>query len=687
MSTHASCHLENIMPNQRNKKTNKKTTAQKEQITALTAQKEVLETDITNINAQKAALEAEIIRINEHKATQISNCQTINNQITELTTQKRTLETETTRINISNLESKQQAEKYIASMNPQIKRAEKNRDATIKRYKQEATKFQQEHLQVKTNLEQKTQELQKITKLKDETILKEKAEQAKHSQEIRDLNKKLIELNIDVPKKQKELDQLEQEYKTTTEKLAAATNKIEIAEKHLIAIAQQVKTAETNRDTIVSQCKIEIDKLQQEHTQTQESLKLKTQEHQKSIAELVEKATETKKQLASELSSTEHSYTTKIEEFKEQTKIKAKVITECQLETAKIQQEHAQTQKSLKLKTQEQQKAITELEEKHAKAMQELSLQHKKQQEELDSKISAKQKALSDLEQQQETAKAKIKTQTTTAETQTTTSSEKDSQTEKQTIANKSALGVSYIAGFIACIYSGTIQKMLFGKLFFGNALLLGYAAPAVNLVMASMAFGLIAFGLTLTVISIAKSAEDKPIFRGFTENSYFRILLITAAFLTITKYAIVIQLALFSTVLLGGTALANLSFALIATTLVCSFLALASAEAIPKEYRFGLTMYALSFIALSIYASPALLGPILIFIPPMLSNISFGAIASLITAPILTALYKTTELVITPTVMDPAKKAEQFAEGASKIVSTCTATLSSFASSYMPTL
>ncbi len=311
----------------------------------------------------------------------------------------------------------------------------------------------------------------------------------------------------------------------------------------------------------------------------------------------------------------------------------------------------------------------------------------------------------------------------------------KQLQETKTAASNYTALGVSAIIGIIASIYSQTLQNMLFGKIFFGKAILFGYALPMVNLAAASVMFGLVFFGLSLAVISTAKFAEDKPLFRSITQSNYFRpalsALSATITYLTLTKYAVAIQLALFGKIFLGGTILANLGFAIIPTTLIVmlaytavysnnnfkqlsalyafaagalfaspilqalagiaitgsTLVVIASSIAVgataaaltfgliygaakaktrSPQAGFTLTMYAVSFVLLSIYASPiqiALFGRAMMAVTPLLSNISFGAIASVFTSAITTLLYKTTEEIVTPALMNTYETSGSFKE------------------------
>tara|TARA_B110000459_G_C16621365_1_gene501902 strand:+ start:929 stop:2347 length:1419 start_codon:yes stop_codon:yes gene_type:complete len=308
-------------------------------------------------------------------------------------------------------------------------------------------------------------------------------------------------------------------------------------------------------------------------------------------------------------------------------------------------------------------------------------------------------------------------------------------QATKTPASNYTALGVSAIIGIIASIYSQTLQNMLFGKIFFGKAILFGYALPMVNLAAASVMFGLAFFGLSLAVISTAKFAEDKPLFSSIRQSKYFKpalsALSAAIAYLALTKYAVAIQLALFGKIFLGGTILANLGFAIIPATIIgllaytavysnnnfkqlsalyafaagalfaspilqalagiaitgstlvviASSIAVgatataltfgliygaAKAKARNPQAGFTLTMYAVSFVLLSIYASPiqiALFGRAMMAVTPLLSNISFGAIASVFTSAITTLLYKTTEEIVTPALMNTYATSGSFRE------------------------
>ena len=205
--------------------------------------------------------------------------------------------------------------------------------------------------------------------------------------------------------------------------------------------------------------------------------------------------------------------------------------------------------------------------------------------------------------------------------------------------------------------YALPIQLLFFGKVLLGGTLL------------TNASFALIAtafIGPTVYIASLHKNNVRK-ISGLFT-------------FLLSTWFANPIMQSLFGITITGGP------WAVVASSLgigaVSALLALIlvnrALEAIDNNEKdshgFILTIYAVSFIALSIYASPiqiAVLGHAIVFITPMLSNISFGAILSLITAPILDKLYRTAETNITPAVMDPAKAAEQLKE---KTVETVTA-------------
>jgi hypothetical protein len=321
-------------------------------------------------------------------------------------------------------------------------------------------------------------------------------------------------------------------------------------------------------------------------------------------------------------------------------------------------------------------------------------------------------------------------------------------EAKRQAASNYTALGVSAIIGIIASIYSQTLQNMLFGKIFFGKSILFGYALPMVNLAAASVMFGLVFFGLSLAVISTAKFAEDKPLFRSIRQSNYFRpalsALSATITYLTLTKYAVAIQLALFGKIFLGGTILANLGFAIIPATIIgllaytavytpnnfkqlsalyafaagalfaspilqalagiaitgSTLVVIASSIAVGAtaaaltfgliygaakaktrnpQAGFTLTMYAVSFVLLSIYASPiqiALFGRAMMAVTPLLSNISFGAIASVFTSAITTLLYKTTEEIVTPALMNTYETSGSFKDIAATAATSARAAL-----------
>jgi hypothetical protein len=320
-------------------------------------------------------------------------------------------------------------------------------------------------------------------------------------------------------------------------------------------------------------------------------------------------------------------------------------------------------------------------------------------------------------------------------------------QAEAKAASNYTALGVSAIIGIIASIYSQTLQNMLFGKILFGKAVLFGYALPVANLAISSVMFGLVVFGLGLAVISNAKFIEGNPLFSSITQTKHFKYILSTLLIivpgLALTKYAVSIQLVLFSKIFLGGTILANLGFAFIPTVLIgilvytvsynpeyfntvstlyafaagslfaspilqalagivitgsalvviASSIAVGAAaaaltfgliygaeksKASNPSYGFGLTIYAVSFVLLSIYASPiqiALFGHTIMFVTPMFSNISFGAVASIFTSTLTTLLYKKTEEIAIPALISTYAKAGSFKEPVEKTIASNFAT------------
>jgi hypothetical protein len=230
---------------------------------------------------------------------------------------------------------------------------------------------------------------------------------------------------------------------------------------------------------------------------------------------------------------------------------------------------------------------------------------------------------------------------------------------DKAAVAKKTVFGVSAVIGFIASISSQTLQSMLFGKVFFSSAMLFGYAMPMVNLVAANMVFGLVMFGLTLAIISIAKYIENadiiNKIYKIANKHSNSMVGVPVFIFISCCRFANPISQHLFGITIVGGSSAVIISSLIVAVS--AAFLSVVVVtlvkEAIKKSgHGFNLTMYVLSFIMLSVYASPiqiAIFGHALILLTPTF----VAMIASFVTAPILTGIYRTTETVIAPSVID----------------------------------
>ena len=229
---------------------------------------------------------------------------------------------------------------------------------------------------------------------------------------------------------------------------------------------------------------------------------------------------------------------------------------------------------------------------------------------------------------------------------------------DKAAVAKKTVFGVSAVIGFIASISSQTLQSMLFGKVFFSSAMLFGYAMPMVNLVAANMVFGLVMFGLTLAIISIAKSIENEDIinkiYKIANKHSNSMVGVPVFIFISCCHFANPISQHLFGITIVGGSSAVIISSLIVAVSaaFLSIFVVTSVNEAIRSGHGFNLTMYVLSFIMLSVYASPiqiAIFGHALILLTPTF----VAMIASFVTAPILTGIYRTTETVIAPSVID----------------------------------
>ena len=274
--------------------------------------------------------------------------------------------------------------------------------------------------------------------------------------------------------------------------------------------------------------------------------------------------------------------------------------------------------------------------------------------------------------------------------------------------------------------------KILFGKaVLFGYALPVANLAIA-SVMFGLVVFGL-GLAVISTAKFIEGNPLFSSITQTKHFKYILSTLLIIVPGLALTKYAVAIQLVLFGKIFLGGTILANLCFAFIPTVLIgilvytvsynpkyfntvstlytfaagslfaspilqalagivitgsalvviASSIAVGAAAALTfgliygaekaKEsnpsYGFGLTIYAVSFVLLSIYASPiqiALFGHTIMFVTPMFSNISFGAVASIFTSTLTTLLYKKTEEIAIPALIPTYAKAGSFKTTAS---------------------
>ena len=235
---------------------------------------------------------------------------------------------------------------------------------------------------------------------------------------------------------------------------------------------------------------------------------------------------------------------------------------------------------------------------------------------------------------------------------------ETNSAKDKDAVAKKTVFGVSAVIGFIASISSQTLQSMLFGKVFFSSAMLFGYAMPMVNLVAANMVFGLVMFGLTLAIISIAKYIENEDIINKIDKiaNKHSNSMVGVPVFIFISccRFANPISQHLFGITIVGGSSAVIISSLIVAVSaaFLSIFVVKSVNEAIKSGHGFNLTMYVLSFIMLSVYASPiqiAIFGHALILLTPTF----VAMIASFVTAPRLTGIYRTTETVIAPSVID----------------------------------
>ena len=229
---------------------------------------------------------------------------------------------------------------------------------------------------------------------------------------------------------------------------------------------------------------------------------------------------------------------------------------------------------------------------------------------------------------------------------------------DKAAVAKKTVFGVSAVIGFIASISSQTLQSMLFGKVFFSSAMMFGYAMPMVNLVAANMVFGLVMFGLTLAIISIAKSIKNEDIinkiYKIVNKHSKSMVGVPVFIFISCCRFANPISQHLFGITIVGGSSAVIISSLIVAVSaaFLSIFVVTSVNEAIKSGHGFQLTMYVLSFIMLSVYASPiqiAIFGHALILLTPTF----VAMIASFVTAPILTGIYRTTETVIVPSVID----------------------------------
>ena len=213
------------------------------------------------------------------------------------------------------------------------------------------------------------------------------------------------------------------------------------------------------------------------------------------------------------------------------------------------------------------------------------------------------------------------------------------------------------VPGLALTKYAVAIQLVLFGKIFLGGTILanLGFAfipTVLIGILVYTVSYNPKYFNIVSTLYTFAAgSLFASPILQALAG------IVITGSTLVVIASSIAV-----------GAAAAALTFGLIYGA--------EKAKASNPSYGFGLTIYAVSFVLLSIYASPiqiALFGHAIMFVTPMFSNISFGAVASIFTSTLTTLLYKKTEEIAIPALISTYAKADSFETIASNLAKNAT--------------
>lgn len=204
--------------------------------------------------------------------------------------------------------------------------------------------------------------------------------------------------------------------------------------------------------------------------------------------------------------------------------------------------------------------------------------------------------------------------------------------------------------------YSEPLQMLFFSKVLLGGSVLMNLGLACIGAAIIALIMGAFLY----------KNLD------------YSRKVLGAVIFVLCTLFANPIMQSLFGTTLVSAPLAAfiasSITTGMVAVTIYGLLVdRLVSPLIYKKEpnYGFTLTMYAVSFIVLSIYATPiqmAIVGHAMFVITPMLSSISFGVLVSIITSPILKGIYRFTERAITPNLIKAGTEIaeSEFGESAS---------------------
>jgi hypothetical protein len=216
---------------------------------------------------------------------------------------------------------------------------------------------------------------------------------------------------------------------------------------------------------------------------------------------------------------------------------------------------------------------------------------------------------------------------------------------------------VAAISFLIFSAYAAPLQLALFGKVLLGGTILTNFGFALIPTAVVGLIMG-IAMNNDKGFAKISGLITDRPkqisaIITLFVGTWFANSILKTLLGITLTVSP-------------GAVAFASLAVGLLSAFSIY-FLIRVAEIAIKRDYGFALTMYAVSFLLLSIYASPiqiAILGHAMMLVTPLLSNISFGAIVGVVTSFITTKLYRATETTIAPALISPYATATNIKAG-----------------------